>query len=176
MSIRPLVPFRDAETVTGLYQANREFLRAHESARDEDFFTFELQRARLEQRARSGVRQFLIYDGEEPAGLISLFNFLPHGPESCQVGYWVAEERQGKGLATAAVGAAVDYAFLDLALHRVEAATLLGNAASQTVLRRNGFRIFGEAKSYLLIDGRWRAVALFERVCGVSAPNEPPSD
>jgi ribosomal-protein-alanine N-acetyltransferase len=169
MIIRQIQPHLDAYAITHLYQTNRDMLREHESDRDDDFFTFAAQRDRLQQRARAGIHQFLIVDGDEPAGLLSIFNVLPHGPMSCQIGYWVSEDRQGRGLATDAVGCALEYAFHVLCLHRVEAATKPDNYASQRVLRKNGFRIFGEAKSYLYLGGQWHDMVLLERVSGQAA-------
>jgi ribosomal-protein-alanine N-acetyltransferase len=66
-------------------------------------------------------------------------------------------------LATAAVAAACVFAFDELELHRLEAGTLLHNAASQIVLDRNGFRPFGVAQRYLRIAGSWCDHVLFQR-------------
>ena len=49
-------------------------------------------------------------------------------------------------------------------LHRVEAATLVGNLRSQAVLRRNGFTLIGTAPRYLRIAGAWRDHLLFQRL------------
>ncbi len=44
----------------------------------------------------------------------------------------------------------------ELHLHRVQAATLLRNEASQAVLRKCGFTEFGVAADYLHIAGSWQ--------------------
>jgi hypothetical protein len=49
-------------------------------------------------------------------------------------------------------------------LHRVEAATLLDNVASQMVLRRVAFTEIGLAPRYLPIAGEWRDHLLFRRL------------
>ena len=49
-------------------------------------------------------------------------------------------------------------------LHRVEAGTLVDNAASQVVLRRCGFEPYGTAAQYLFIAGAWQDHLLFQRV------------
>ena len=82
------------------------------------------------------------------------------------VSYWVERERNGRGLATCAVGEVVAIAFGELGLHRLEAGTLPDNHASQRVLEKNGFERFGYTKRYLLIDGEWRDHVLFERIAG----------
>lgn len=55
-----------------------------------------------------------------------------------EIGYWVAAAARGRGVATRAVRALVDWA-LDSGLWRIEANVLVGNDASCRVLRRAGF-------------------------------------
>jgi ribosomal-protein-alanine N-acetyltransferase len=64
-------------------------------------------------------------------------------------------------VAPAAVSRAVQIALEDLALHRLQAATLLRNHASQRVLEKNGFERIGVARDYLRIAGRWQDHILF---------------
>ena len=54
--------------------------------------------------------------------------------------------------------------FRELGLHRVEAACLPSNEASQRLLRRVGFREEGLARAYLRIAGEWRDHLLFARL------------
>jgi ribosomal-protein-alanine N-acetyltransferase len=49
-------------------------------------------------------------------------------------------------------------------LHRVEAGTLLHNAASQRVLERCGFEYYGLAPKFLFIDGAWQDHKLYQRI------------
>jgi len=60
------------------------------------------------------------------------------------VGYWVAVEARGRGVATAAVRALASWALATLELDEVHADVLLGNAASARVLERCGFGSDGE--------------------------------
>ena len=92
---------------------------------------------------------------------------IERGPvQSCHLGYWVGEEDNGRGFATAAVAHMLVVAFDELELHRVQAATLPHNAASQRVLERNGFECIGLARAYLQIAGRWQDHILFQRISG----------
>jgi ribosomal-protein-alanine N-acetyltransferase len=96
------------------------------------------------------------------AGRISL-NGIVRGPFlSCSVGYWVSEDRNGRGLATAALAHIKAVVFGELSLHRLQAETLVHNATSQAVLARNGFERFGLARAYLNIAGRWQDHILFQ--------------
>jgi ribosomal-protein-alanine N-acetyltransferase len=83
---------------------------------------------------------------------------------SATLGYWVAQDHNGRGLATAATADMVRRAFDDLGLHRVEAGALVHNHASRRVLERNGFELFGTAPRFLRIDGRWQDHVLYQRL------------
>lgn len=163
MTIRPLL-LADAEELAALYRANREFLAANEPVRPPEFFTVEGQRRRIEERAADGFHQFAILEGGGFAGTINLFHIVREALQSGTVGYWVDHERNGRGLATAAVGEILAFAFDELDLHRVEAATLVDNLSSQRVLEKNRFERIGLARRFLRIDGEWRDFLLFQRL------------
>jgi ribosomal-protein-alanine N-acetyltransferase len=129
--------------------------------RDGSFYTLEVQRARIADPAR---HNWLILDGDEPAGFIGLSNVVRGPLQSAIVSYWVAESHNNRGLCTSALAEVVDFGFEELELHRLEAGTLPDNFASQRVLQKNGFERFGMARHYLLIAGAWRDHILFERV------------
>ncbi len=73
----------------------------------------------------------------------------------------IGQRFAGRGLGTAAVAAMVAYAFDDLNLHRVEAACVPDNTASRRVLEKTGFRLEGQARAYLKINGAWADHLLF---------------
>jgi ribosomal-protein-alanine N-acetyltransferase len=77
------------------------------------------------------------------------------------IGYWVGEPHVRRGHTVDAVRAVTRFCFERLRLHRVEAACIPTNVASQAVLRRAGFEHEGLARDYLMIDGTWRDHLLF---------------
>jgi ribosomal-protein-alanine N-acetyltransferase len=105
-----------------------------------------------------------VLDGGEPVGVIGLSNVVRGPMQSAIVSYWMDERHTRRGLASAALGEVVGFAFGELDLHRLEAGTLVANIASQRVLEKNGFRRYGLAQRYLLIGGEWRDHVLFERI------------
>jgi ribosomal-protein-alanine N-acetyltransferase len=162
--IRPLVS-ADAEELAVLYTANREFLVPYEPQRPEDFYTAGGQGRRLEEAAEGGEGwRFAILDGEEIAGRINLSDVIRGPLQLANVGYFVDRRRNGRGLATAAVAAVIEFAFGEAGLHRLEAGTLPDNLASQRVLEKNGFARFGLAHKLLLLGDEWRDHVLFERI------------
>ena len=57
-----------------------------------------------------------------------------------ELGYWVAREARGRGIATRAVSLLSAWAFAELALERLEILPFAGNVASERVAERAGFR------------------------------------
>lgn len=163
-----LVSRTDADALSQLLWANRDFLAPWEPVRSEDYVTAAGQladvEAALERHEQGSAAPFVILDDGSVAGQITLSGIVQGPFQSCSMGYWLAEDRTGRGLATQAVAAAVDHAFTTLGLHRVEAATLLANSASQRVLARNGFEEFGMAPRYLKIAGEWQDHRMFQRL------------
>ena len=170
-----LVVRADAPALAALFAAQRKHLALWDPRREPAFFTRGGQRARLVQveRERSAGTsfRFVILEGGELAGEASITNLVRRSFQSANVGYWVAGERNGRGVATAAVAAACTFAFGELELHRLEAGTLLHNVGSQIVLDRNGFFAFGVAPEYLRIAGAWCDHVLFQRTA--DTPHEP---
>jgi ribosomal-protein-alanine N-acetyltransferase len=161
--IRPVQP-EDCDELAALYLANREFLAPFEPTRPPEFFTGDGQRERLQRQLEGGTHAFAILDGDAIAGTINLFNIVRESHQSGVIGYWVDHTRNGRGLATGAVGEIVAYAFGGLDLHRVEAATLVHNVPSQRVLEKNDFERIGLARKFLRIDDEWRDFFLFQRL------------
>jgi len=156
--IRPLTA-DDAGELAALLVENRAFLAPFEPPREERFYTVDGQLERLEREDKHG---FAILDDGQIAGTVTLSNVVLGPLQSANLGYWIAERANGKGLATAAVGELITIAFGELGLHRLEAGTLVDNVGSQRVLEKNGFERIGTARGYLHIGGDWRDHILFQ--------------
>ena len=135
VTLRPLER-GDAGLLARLYSSQRAFLAPFDPPRPDSYHTEDGQRLELDllERERAGDRlyRFLIQAGGEPAGLISVSR-ITRGPfQNAGLGYWVVEELNGRGVATAAVGLVCDWGFGEAGLHRLEAATLVDNIGSQT--------------------------------------------
>jgi ribosomal-protein-alanine N-acetyltransferase len=90
------------------------------------------------------------------AGQLTIGNVTHGALRSAWIGYWVASEATGGGVATAALAMGLDHCFGPVLLHRVEATVRPENAASRAVLAKAGFREEGLLKRYLDVDGAWR--------------------
>ncbi len=150
----------DAPALAALRRANRDFLAPFEPERDEAFFTTQGQSSMIADlllRADAGLVVPLVIEVDgEPVGQASINDVVRGAFQSAHLGYWLSEDRTGRGIGTAAVAAAVFIAFDEMGLHRLQADTLLDNVPSQKVLARNGFVRIGLAPRYLRIAGRWQ--------------------
>ncbi len=95
--------------------------------------------------------------------MLGVSNIVEGAFRSANLGYWVAQDHNRRGIATQAVQLAVRWAFDERGLHRLEAGTLVDNLASQRVLERNRFARIGLSPRYLRIAGEWRDHILFAR-------------
>ena len=145
---------------------SRDYLQPWEPAWPEDDLGRAAYRRRLaiyeRERELGNAWPFFIFDRDDRLiGGITLSNVRRGVAETGTVGYWIGRPHAGKGLATAAVSVLRRYAFIDLKLHRLEAACVPHNHASRRVLEKSGFRLEGQARAYLKINGVWADHLLF---------------
>ncbi|HKI91318.1 MAG TPA: GNAT family protein [Gaiellaceae bacterium] len=165
--IRPLVP-ADAEELAAVLMANRHVFEPIMADRSPDYYTAAYQRERLERYANPSPENeawlFAILEGDAIVGTLNMGDVIRSALQRANIGYWIDESHYGRGLATGAVAAAVEFAFGEAGLHRLAAATLPDNVASQRVLEKNGFSQFGIAHKLVMIGGVWRDHVLYERI------------
>lgn len=159
---------QDAGALAAAYQRNRGHLAPWDPTRTEDFFTEAGQLAQTREllalREVDAALPLVIAEGDQIAGGFTLSQLVRGAFQSANVGYWLDRDHVGRGLASAALSTLVDAARDDYGLHRLQAATLLANHASQSVLTRAGFERIGVAPNYLNIAGRWQDHVLFQRI------------
>ena len=76
-------------------------------------------------------------------------NIVKGSFQACNLGYSVAQTREGHGVMTAVVKKGIEIMFKEYGLHRIMANYMPGNARSGRVLERCGFVREGYAKAYL---------------------------
>ncbi len=116
-------------------------------------------RERLDDQAYG----YLIFRGKDDAllGGLTLGNVRRGVAQGATLGYWIGERHAGQGFMSRAVRAVLRHAFLEMRLHRVEAACAPNNERSRRLLEGVGFQREGFARAYLLIDGAWQDHLLF---------------
>ena len=106
------------------------------------------------------------FDAEELFGAISLHISTQHS--NAEIGYWLSVNNWGKGYATEATEALIDYAFTALRLHRLQARHFTRNVASGRVLQKVGMQLegihrgafrkwdhFEDVALYSILDSEW---------------------
>lgn len=163
---------RDYQDWADLRSASRAFLTPWEPTWADD----ELSRARFRTRIKRYAEEvrdgkgyafftFRESDGALVGGL-SLTRVHLGVSQSVTMGYWSGAAFAQQGYTRAAARLAVRFAFEALNLHRVEAACQPDNDASRRLLEAIGFKLEGQARAYLKIDGDWRDHLLFAIIKG----------
>jgi ribosomal-protein-alanine N-acetyltransferase len=167
LHLRPL-ELSDAADLAAAYLRNRDHLAPWEPVRGDTFFTTagqeEVIRGKLDLYAAGSEVPWIITGKDGIVGMITLTGIVRGPFLNANLGYWIDHACTGKGAASGAVSAVVMMAAEALGLHRIQAATLVHNAASQAVLERCGFERIGMAPSYLRIAGEWQDHVLFQRI------------
>jgi len=107
---------------------------------------------------REDVVTLLGCRGEDNAlfGVFTISQIVRGAFQSAYLGYYGHARYTGQGYMGAALDQVLDYAFGQLALHRIEANIQPANGPSIALARGAGFRLEGFSPRYLLIGGRWR--------------------
>lgn len=144
--------------------------------RDPRYLRFYPWSERTEGDVRDFVRMFVEQQREEPRRRFQLAITLPDSgllvgtcgirrkPESdweADIGFELAPEHWGRGYATEAARAMVDFGFRELGLHRVSSWCIAENAASARVLERVGLRLEGRLRENVFFKGRWWDTLLY---------------
>jgi ribosomal-protein-alanine N-acetyltransferase len=158
----------DAPALAAAYARNRGHLAQWDPTREEEFYTEAGQARRIREqlalRELDTALPLVFAEGESIVGLINLSSIVRGAFQNGMLGYWLDRDHTGRGLMSGAIAAVIEAAREDYGLHRIQAATLLNNQASQTVLIRGGFERIGVAPQYLQIAGRWQDHVLFQRI------------
>lgn len=157
-----LLEVSDAEAMLDLYLRNRDFFQDYSPKKDEVYYTLETQEKLMESYVEGSKKDerysfgiFLI-ETDRPIGYIALTEVLRGPLQSCYIGYSLDKQQNGKGYMTEAVKLAVDFAFNELKLHRIEAGVMPHNIRSMRVLEKAGFHKEGIAVKNVKINGQWR--------------------
>ena len=74
--------------------------------------------------------------------LVGLCGYMPENG-AAEIGYWIGKPWWGRGFATEAAGALIDYCFHEVGFERVTCGHFVDNPASARVISKLGFRYTG---------------------------------
>lgn len=87
------------------------------------------------------ITNFAIATDEEAIGGIGFNCQADIHRKSAEIGYWLGEPWWGRGIATMALRATLEYAFTNFDLVRIYTTVFEWNPASARVLEKNGFKL-----------------------------------
>ncbi|MCU7496834.1 MAG: GNAT family N-acetyltransferase [Ignavibacteria bacterium] len=99
------------------------------------------------------VTQFAIEVDEKAVGAIGFIIKEDVQRIQAEIGYWLAEEFWGHGIASAALKAVSEYAFHNFDIHRIYADVFEWNKASLRVLEKAGFELEVRQKKSIIKNG-----------------------
>ena len=155
----------DAREMFTLIDANRTYLRRWlpfidttlEVGDSEAFLKFV-----EEHSERNPV--FMIHFYGKMVGLIG-FKDTDYDNLRTEIGYWLVEGFQHKGIMTSCVRTLVDYAFSDMGMHRIQIRVAEGNTPSKNIPRRLGFVKEGvERDGELLSDNVFVNLEVYSKI------------
>jgi ribosomal-protein-alanine N-acetyltransferase len=109
------------------------------------------------------VASFAIATPDEVIGGIGLELHSDARIGAAELGYWLAEARWGRGIATRAVNAFTDRSFSEFDLMRIYATVFETNPASARVLEKAGFEFDGRLRLSVIKHGRALDQLLYSR-------------
>jgi len=85
---------------------------------------------------------FTIWESEKIIGLIGFIRSDTHNKKT-EIGYWMSQYAQGKGIMTKCVKALCHFAFEELDMNRIQIKCAIGNTPSSNIPKRLGFYFEG---------------------------------
>ena len=147
----------DAVELFSLVDDNRKYLRewlpwldTNLSVKDELDFIEISQKDRIQ--GSSGV--WLIREKNDLVGTISI-NWIDWDNKSCGLGYWISEDKVGKGIVNRCCKSLINNLILNNQIHRFVIEAAVENHASRKVAENLGMRLEGIIKDRELLYGAY---------------------
>lgn len=152
----------DTNSVIKYFIENKEHLDPFEPKKPDKFYTYDFWKNRIkasinEFEELKSLRLFIFEKAvpEEVIGMISFEGICMQPFYSCEMGYSIAKEKQGKGYMRQAIELSIKYVFDVVNLKRIRANYTSHNQKSGMLLKKLGFVIEGYARDYIYINNKW---------------------
>jgi len=106
--------------------------------------------------------RFLVTRAEdgEPLGTVLIW-CIDEPIREWEVGWGLRQEHTGKGIATEAARALLEFAFKKLEVHRIQANCNSNNIASEKIMERIGMKKEGTLRDTRILRGEWYASTIY---------------
>jgi len=100
---------------------------------------------------------------DDPADLVGMVGctWAARAHQVMELGYWIAEPFWGRGYATEAARALIDWVFSTYTVNRIQAHFMVQNPASGKVMEKLGLQYEGTFRSAVLRHGRFSDVSFY---------------
>ncbi|EMD1655923.1 50S ribosomal protein L7/L12-serine acetyltransferase [Pluralibacter gergoviae] len=112
---------------------------------------------------RGYAKMFVIVCEGDMAGVLS-FNAIEPQNKAGYIGYWLDEQRQGKGILSACLQAFINYYAEKGEVRRFVIKCRTANAASNRVAQRNGFALEGCLRQAEYLNGAFHDQNIYARI------------
>ncbi len=158
-----IIKLNMAEVIFEAINRDREYLKewlpfieeTQQVAQTEEFI-----RTIVSQRGKKRDEVFTIWYNQEFAGLIGFkdTDWINHKTE---LGYWLTEKMQGKGIATACAEGLLKIAFRKMGMNRVQIKVACGNVKSASIPNRLGFHFEGTERAGEFHHGKYLDLKIY---------------
>lgn len=159
--LRTYQPF-DAPALFSCVDANRAHLReflpwVNRTLNVQDSLDF-IHHALVQETAQSGLAMGIFFN-DQLIGGIGMHEWH-HSLKRAQIGYWLAEEQEGKGLMLRCARAFIDLLFTQLSLNKIEIHFLPYNTRSSELTKRLGAKVEGVLRDSISVNGGFEDVVV----------------
>jgi len=156
------VQVADAAAIYQLIDSSRQYLRqwlpfvdhSHAVADTEQFLRS------VTSPANTTEKVFVILYHEQVAGIIG-FKGIDRLNNKVEIGYWLGQDFQGKGLMYRACSTLVAYAFEQMRMNRIQINVGVGNTRSSNIPKKLGFRLEGIQRAGELLNGTYHDLEMY---------------
>ncbi len=155
-----------AAPIFAVVDAQRQYLRTwlpwvEDTKTVEDTMNF-IQESMVHNSNGSRLTTFILY-GEEMAGSLGVVAYN-RDHKKCELGYWLREDLQGKGIMAKALSSFCEHLFVAKGMNRLEILIAAGNEKSKSVAIRAGFKEEGVLRQALFMYDKFYSVALYSLI------------
>lgn len=152
-----------AESLLNLVNANRIYLRAWlpwvDQMQTVENFKYYISDTKKRAANKTDFGYAIIID-KNIAGRIGLHH-INHQSKIGEIGYWLADGLQGRGIVTKCCAAMIDHGFTQLGLNRIEIKCGTGNDKSRAIAEKLQFKQEGILRQAELLNGRFIDLYLY---------------
>ena len=125
---------------------------------EKDFDDF-IARCKRDYQSGDAITFGVIFTGKFIGNIA--YKYINNELKKVEIGYWIAEDCQGKGIISRACARLVEYAFTDLDMSKVEMCVASDNKPSLAVCERLGMTLEGVITNAEFVQGRMLDHAIY---------------